>query len=417
MILKELRRYLKTRRGELDGRLPSGSFIPLLDKEDGQEQGVIVVHGDSTRDILLQEILSHPSPGVGPHGGTISPYFADQLVSTSNVLNSALQSRQLLQVVGSPQILAGLKDGSLSVMRSAGQMTGNAINTSTHKLAGQLRFAPANMSRIVGPLAVWQIINAVAGVTHLQKINAKLDVLQRGMERLTIRFQAKTYGQIVSAVEILQDLSNQHSITGTFSSDMTMRLAIAEHAIRTSFAEQRLLEQRFHDRAKRVVKEAKNKAGAYEINTILKEETSEFLADAKLLAVSSQASLLVAEARLRHDLEHCPQYVADRLQNLERVVGETYVTVSPLKLLKELHEKAEGCLNDLNWFSKRIWNRKLRKEITAHKPLTEETNSESTEGTTQDTKAPSFLVWKDDKHQTRSVLIDVEIETSIRDPL
>ena len=167
--------------------------------------------------------------------------LADQLVSTSSVLNSALQSRQLLQVVGSPQVLAGLQDGSLSVMRSAGQMTGNAINTSTHKLAGQLRFAPANMGRIVGPLAVWQIINAAAGVTHLQKINAKLDALQREMERLTIRLQAKTYGQIVAAIEILQDLSNQHAIIGTFSSDMTMRLAVAEHAIRTSFAEQRFL--------------------------------------------------------------------------------------------------------------------------------------------------------------------------------
>ena len=414
MTLKELSNYLSEKLG---GRLPSESFIPLLDEEDGKERGIIIVHGDSTRDVLLREVLSHPSPGVGPHGGTISSYFADQLVSTSGVLKSALQSRQLLQVVGSPQVLAGLKDGSLSVMRSAGQMTGNAINTSTHKLAGQLRFAPANMGRIVGPLAVWQIINAAAGVTHLQKINAKLDVLQRGMERLTVRLQAKTYGQIVSAIEILQDLSNQHTITGTFSSDMTMRLAVAEHAIRTSFAEQRLLEQRFHGRAKRVVKEAKKKTGAYEINTILKEETSEFLTDAKLLAVSSQASLLVAEVRLRHDLEHCPQYVAARLQNLERVVGETYETVSPLEILEELHEKAKVCLDELNWFSRRIWNRKLRKEVTAYRSPTEETNGESTQGTVQDTKAPSFLVWKDNRHQTRSVLIDVEIETNIRDRL
>ncbi len=412
MTLKELGKYLKIRREKLDGRLPSGSFIPLLDKEDGKERGVIVVHGDSTRDILLREILSHPSPGVGPHGGTISPYFTDQLVSTSSVLNSALQSRQLLQVVGSPQILAGLKDGSLSVMRSAGQMTGNAINTSTHKLAGQLRFAPANMGRIVGPLAVWQIINAAAGVTHLQKINAKLDALQREMERLTIRLQAKTYGQIVAAIEILQDLSNQHAIIGTFSSDMTMRLAVAEHAIRTSFAEQRLLKQRFHNQAKRVVEGAKKKAGAYEINTILKEETSEFFADAKLLAVSSQASLLVAEARIRHDLEHCPQYVADRLQNLERerIVSEAYKTVSSLEILEELHEKAKECLNDLNWFSKKIWNRKLRKEVATYELPTEETSGESTWDTIQETKAPSFLVWKDDRHQTRSVLIDAEIE-------
>ena len=204
-------------------RLPQESSVPVLDGQS--ERGVIFVHSDKTRDILLRELSSYPSEGTGLHRGTVSSYLGDQLCQASSLIHTSLQSRQLIQIVGSPQVLSGLKNGSLSILRSGGQMTGTVVSTTTHRIAGQLRFAPAHTAGITGPLAVWQILNAVAGVRHLERIDAKLEALQRGIERLEIRSAARVYGQIFGAIETLNGLSEQYGITGTFSPDMTMKLS------------------------------------------------------------------------------------------------------------------------------------------------------------------------------------------------
>lgn len=386
-------------------RLPSRTFIPLL-TDGGEERGVILVHDDETRDLLVREFTLNPSPDVVPHGGSISSYFADQLGATSGLVNAAIQSRQLLQVVGSPQVLEGLKSGSLTVMRSTGQMTGTVVSNATQKIVGQLRFAPANIAGIVGPLAIWQILNAVAGVSHLQRINAKLESLQRGIERLTIRLQAKTYGQLIAAVAILEELSKQYAITGTFSPDMTVKLALAERDIRSALAEQRLLVQRFDDISKQIINETRGKTGTFKCNQLLKEESSEFLMDAKLLTAASRASVLASEAWIRHDLEHNPRHLSIRLRDLEREMDTINRTVSPLGILEELQTHAVECLEEMNWFSRNIFNRSLKKDIqlfTAH-------YKQEPKEDTIDSGTPSVVIWKDQNNQTKSVVIDVAVE-------
>jgi len=386
-------------------RLPARSFIPLL-TDGGEERGAILVHSDETRDLLVREFTLQPTADVAPHGGSISSYFADQLGATAGLVNTAIQSRQLLQVVGSPQVLTGLKNGSLTVMRSAGQMTGTVVSNATQKIAGQLRFAPANIAGIVGPLAIWQILNAVAGVTHLQRINAKLEALQRGIERLTIRLQAKTYGQLISAVAILEELSKQCAITGTFSPDMTVKLALAERDIRSALAEQRLLVQRFDDISKQILQEAKGKQGAFRCNQLLKEESSEFLMDAKLLTAASRASVLASEAWIRHDLEHNPRHVSMRLRDLESEMDTINNTVSPLGILQELQKHAVDCLSEMNWFSRNIFNRQLNKDIQSR--MLQQNNEP--EETPIKAVTPSVVIWKDQNNQTKSVVIDVAVE-------
>ncbi|NWF76407.1 MAG: hypothetical protein HXY53_07565 [Nitrospirae bacterium] len=386
-------------------RLPAKSFIPLL-TDGGEERGAILVHSDETRDILVNEFTFQPTADVAPHGGNISSYFADQLGATAGLVNTAIQSRQLLQVVGSPQVLAGLKDGSLTVMRSAGQMTGTVVSNATQKIAGQLRFTPANIGGIIVPLAIWQILNAIAGVTHLQRINAKLETLQMGIERLAIRLQAKTYGKLISAVAILEELLKQCAITGTFSPDMTVKLALAERDIRSALAEQQLLVQRFDDISKQILKEARGKQGAFRCNQLLKEESSEFLMNAKLLTAASRAYLLAAEVWIRHDLEHNPRYVSMRLRDLERKMDTINNTVSPLGILEELQERAIDCLEEMNWFSRNIFNRGLKNDI---KSRTFQQNGDREE-THQNTGVPSVVIWKDQNNQTKSVVIDVALE-------
>lgn len=385
-------------------RLPARSFIHLLN-EKGEDGGVILVHSDETRDVLIRRLTFQSATDVTPHGGTISPYFAGQLGAASGLINAAIQSGQLLQIVGSPQLVAGLQTGSLTIMRSAGQMTGTVVSNATQKIAGQLRFQPANMAGIVGPLAVWQILNAVASVQHLQRIDTKLAALQRGIDRLTFRLQAKTYGQLMSAVDTLQELSKQRAITGIFTPDMTIKLALAERDIRSTLTEQRLLMQRYGDISNQILRETQGKQGAFQANQLLKEEYDEFLMDAKLLTAASRASILVSEAWIQHDLEHSPRHVSMRLHDLEREVTAINSTVSPLEKLKELQNHAADCLAEMNWFSRNIFNQQLKSEIESRALPSE------SEKVQQNTGIPSVVVWKDHNNETKSVVIDVAVET------
>lgn len=398
--LKKFWTYVQVRLGR---RLPPNSFIPLRDK-DGKENGVIIAHSDEIRETLLPEILPRTTVDAGSHGGLISPFFADQLASALGIINSAIQSRQLLQVVGSPAVLAGLRDGSLSSMRSSGLMLGGVVKTSSRRMVGQLRFAPATARSVAGPLAVWQVLHAVAGVVHLQRINARLDELQSGIEHLKIRNQARICGQIVSAMEALQDLSKQHAVTGTFAPRMAMRLALAERDIDASLAELEMLTQGFRDRVRDVAGKT-GKTDKAAISRVLKE-SAEARTDAELLTAATQASMLAAEWNLRYDLEYAPQYASAGWQKIQKAIGRANEHAALLDSLNELHQRGKSC-DDRNWFKRKIaelFNGRVE-EIPA---VAVEDGSSVCSGT------PSVFVWQDGNRRTRSVVVDVRVERDQR---
>jgi len=382
--------------------MPAQSFLPLIN-ERTEENGAIIFHSDAVKDIILDSIANNID---GPiHGGNLAFFFGDQLCSSSTIVYSALQSRQLLQIVGTPEALNGLRNGTMSILKSSGNITGTVTNTETKKFAAQLRFAPASATKVLAPIAVWQILNAVAGVSQLQKINTKLEALQKGIERLNFRMQAKSYGQLASAISTLESISRQLNITGTFSHDMVVRLSLAERDIRSCLAEQRLLVERFENIASSLKKNTKGVSGAQSCNDLLKEERTEFLIDANLLTAATRASVLCSEAWLRHDLEHNPGYVSSRLKMLEEEIEFTYATVSPLVQLYELQEHARACVHEMDWFNRTIFKRSLVQEIQEY----ERFNLDIQESNVYN-MIPSALIWKDKNNNTRSVIVDVEFE-------
>jgi hypothetical protein len=257
----------------------------------------------------------------------------------------------------------------------------------------------------MAPIVAWQILHAVAGVSQLQKINARLDSLQRGIERLTFRQQARTLGQLAAAVATLEDLSEQFRASGSFSNDMIVRLALADRDIQSALAEQRFLVQRFEELASRLVRDTSGKEGAVKANQILKEEATEFLLDAKILTTASKASLLSSQAWLRHDLEHNPRNVGRRLKDLEQEIEEARDIVNPLMALDELAGHAKKCIEEMNWFQKRIFNRSLAKEIHMRTSATEAPIEVDNVA-----NSPNVLVWKGSNNSIRSVIIESTVD-------
>lgn len=389
--------------GHSGDSLENNTYVPLL-TDDGKETGAIIVHSDDTKNMLIKTFEASSIVSECPHNGSISEFFCDQIAGASGLINATMQSGKLLQVVGRPELLNGLKDGTLSILKSSGQMTGTVVSEGSKQIVGQLRFAPASCAPIVAPMAAWQILNAVAGVAHLKKINARLDSLQRGIERLTFRQQAKTLGQLIAAIDTLEDLSNQLKASGTFTNDMLIRLALADRDIQAAFVEQRFLVQRFTELTARVRIETRGKEGAVRANQILKEEAGEFLIDAKILTTASKASLLSSQAWLHYDLEHNPRNIGRRLTEVEEEVKQAEKILEPLTVVAELDQHAKNCVDEMGWFSRKVFDRSDVNEIKERSIQPPEKAEASTKN------APTVLMWKVTNNTMRSVIIDSEID-------
>ena len=356
------------------------------------------------RDRLLQEFLTFSAEDGPAHNGTISSFLFDQIGLSSGIVNATVQSGGLVQVLASLSVANGLRDGTLTIMRSGGAFTGNVVAQSSKRITAQLRFLPASSASIVAPLIAWQILHAIAGVQQLARINARLDSLQRGLERLTFRQQARTIGQLAAAIATLEDLSEQFRTSGSFTNDMLIRLALADRDIQSSLAEQRVLVQRFEQLSSQITENARGKQGAVSANQLLKEEAAEFLIDAKILTTASKASLLSTQAWLRYDLEHNSANVPRRLKDLETELWNAMEFVEPLTLIQELDEHAKQCVEQMNWCDRCLFSRGLADEVRGRRMQGDEEHRVLNESS-----APSVLIWKGGDNRIQSVIVDSKL--------
>jgi hypothetical protein len=182
------------------------------------------------------------------------------------------------------------------------------------------------------------------------------------------------------------------------------RLALADRDIQAAFSEQQLLIQRFTQAAGRIQRDAKAKDGAVQINALLKEEAPDFLLDAKILTAAARASVLSGQAWLRHDLEHNPRNTANRLRSLQSEMEELQTLIDPLSTVNELDAYAKDCIAELNWFSRKVFNRGLAKEVTARTIPKEKNPPKQIEQS-----VPTVLVWKGQGEQIKSVISNVSL--------
>lgn len=389
--------------GDPGEKLEPSQFIQLQ-SEDGNESGAILIHNDETKENIKRNYYSSETDGLF-HNGSVSELLFDQIASSSSIVNATVQSGRLVQVIASPSISKGLSSGTLSIMKSSNLMTGNVVSTQTKQIAGQLRFNPASAAKIVTPMIVWQIMNALAGVSHLAKINTKLEQISRGIERLTLRKQVRTMAELSAAIATLEDIGLQFRLSGKFSQDMIIRLSLADRDIQTALAEQRFMVQRFDEMSKQIIDNSKGKKGAYSANQILKEETTEFLLDARILTSAAKASLLSSHAWLSHDLELNPLNVSKRMKDIKTEMENAVSYVNPLVYINELTEHAKNCVDEMNWFDRNIFSRGLKNEVQERKEL------ELNEGVNKsEVISSSVLIWKSSKDKIETVIVDTKVE-------
>lgn len=393
-----------SRKKDIKLILQPNQYIELMDPS-GNMQGALLIHDSKTKDELLKYFKNSRENNLLGHNGYISDAIVDKIGCTSSIISSAIQSGHLMQIVGTPNLIEGLKTGTMSLLSTGESFTGSVISKTTNQIVGQLRFAPADVAPIIAPMAVWQVINAIAGVQQLAKINLRLDTIQRTVDSIVFRMQANVYGRLCAVIASLSEIDKQYRTIGYFSDDMSFRLAIATSEIQTVFFEQGFLIKRFTEKSKSILENTKKKEGAYSANQLLKEEEQTFLIDASIYIAATRAALLASKSWILHDLNKVPEYVTNRNISIRQEIKNLEESFKVLSIIDELKEHSLKCLDEMSWFSKNLFNRTLKKEIT------ERTNNNNLkEQDEMDKIEPSILIWKSEDQKLNCISIDSKIE-------
>lgn len=379
-------------------------YIQLID-ENKQPIGGLISYSSEFKKSFEEEFRSLTVSQGSPQLNFVSATIIDKLGSLGSIVANGIQAGKLMQIVNPPEVIKGLADGTIKLMQTQIGNTGSALREGSSKIFRQARFAPANVAPIVAPVMVYQILNAVAGAYQLSKINARLDSMQRSIDSINTKLNGNKYGRLTTAINSLEELRKQHAIIGYFSEDMRYKLAIATHEIQTVYHESGYLIDEFQKEIKDLQKTNQGKSGATKTNIILKEKGPDYVFNTWMFIAASQAKLLVADMWIKHDLQFVPEYVAVRMQDLDREIQILHESVSPMNAIHELKTYAEKCLDEMNIFQ-RLFSLKLNNEILGRPDY--ENVELKIERKAENKMAQSIYIWKD-KNKIINVVTNSEI--------
>lgn len=276
-------------------------------------------------------------------------------------------------------------------------MLGGVVNSS-HQFVGQLRFTPASVPAVVGPMIVWQVLHAIAGVHHMVKIERQLSLLHRGIQQILVRLGARAYAELQAAIECLQDLDAEYRVVGRFTDDMRLRLAIAHRDVRRVFAEERLHYDEF-TREKKAVLDETGATGAARVVSLLREKP-EYLLDVDLFLTASRASVMVHQACLARDLEHAPEAIPLRLASIRKEADALTELVNAVSEVKQLKAHADACVQSLSWLRRNPrWG--VAADVAALGADQKESSAEP-----DDAAEPCLMMWQERAGLIRTVVVD-----------
>lgn len=251
---------------------------------DGITPFTIVEFEGTLRDQLVADFHRNAlATGRFAHGAKlVAPQTAKSLAlagaSIGVTVASAVLGPQLFMATADPATLMQIGNGvGSAVMGASG-------------IAGQAPFvAVPSTLPVLAPLLVMQALNTAMIMQEFQRIDRKLDVIQRTLDSLLARSEATHIGELLASSSIADEVFQQYQQNGRFSTDMLIRLSTAESAVRA-------LSNRFRQ--------------LVEVGVL--DETADVLrvnADAHAAMLASFVELRIANLRVGVDLQENPQSV------------------------------------------------------------------------------------------------------------
>ncbi|HMY20805.1 MAG TPA: hypothetical protein PKA58_30985, partial [Polyangium sp.] len=251
----------------------------ILQGPDEAHRAVIVRYSSEESPRILANLTERELlKGGVPHAGNLSTVIVDHLVKAVPLVAAGLEAGQVFKVVGTPALVEGLANGSLSLMSTTGGSLGTVVSNASGRITGQLRFAQASAAPILAPVLAFQVFHALAGTMQLNRINTRLDTMQRSLERIAIRHEAEVLGKANQAIRMLEDLLQERQNTGTFSPDILTRLALVEKTIGSIVERNRILVDQLKQRIN-ALRQTSGKIGAAQVSAFASEEWAQAIHD------------------------------------------------------------------------------------------------------------------------------------------
>ena len=372
-------------------------YVQLLG-QDKQPSALLIGYGMEWSTNILQRWRQRPKESPT---GTISAEIVDLFSRCIPVIPAALSKGKLFQVIGTPDLLQGINAGTHALMQTSTGTLGTVVSTSSGQVAGQLRFDPStSLAPVVGPTLAWSLLNALAGTVQLQRINLRLDVLIRQIEKISFRQEAEVMGRLIASINVLDELLHEYQHTGNLNKLATSRLAEAEKDVGSIYERNKILIDEFSSRVEATL-DTTGKLGAEKAATLIREDGHTAVQDIQVFAALIAARNRVTQLQIYHDLVEQPSYADKRMETAARRMYQHKAVMENCNTVESLQTHAKQCISQMNWFQRNIFDRTTVKMVD--KALCH-ANPYTASGPVVDV-TPGFCFWQGDDGKIQARLV------------
>lgn len=169
------------------------------------------------------------------------------------------------------------------------------------RIVKQAGFIPiASSLPIVAPMIAMQVMSTIAIMKQFKVVNQKLETIQKEMDQILLRQEVTSIADLLSAINVVDELYDQHSTLGHFSQDMLIRLALVE-------------------------RDSEKLKARYEMLDSINADTASTYknSDAYFTLLSNLLLLRIKYLRLCVDTQENPEYVKYSMDNFQNTLEHT----------------------------------------------------------------------------------------------
>ncbi len=151
---------------------------------------------------------------------SVSPKILSSLMLSSGVAGTAISAKMsstLFMATANPATLMSLGSGVGSAVMGA------------QGIVAQAAFIPvASSIPVVAPLMVMQALSSIVLLQQFSTMDKKLDAIKGSIDKMLARQEVTKVAELFAAINIVDEIYLQYGQAGRFSTDMLIRLALAE---------------------------------------------------------------------------------------------------------------------------------------------------------------------------------------------
>jgi len=175
---------------------------------------------------------------------TTGRYLPDErAVSSQGVMSMAVAGTAVGSTAWSAAIAPTLyvATANPASLMALGPGVGSAV-MGAGGIVAQAPFIPvAATMPVLAPLMAVQVLSTAAAMRQFQEVSTKLDDVKKTLDNAIARTEATHVAELVTASKIVGEITDQYELTRSFSTDMLIRLAIAERDVHRLFERYRYL--------------------------------------------------------------------------------------------------------------------------------------------------------------------------------